>query len=329
MNKHNFISLLKKYLNNEATQSEERFVFDYYNLFRNEPEVLNLLNEEDRERLKNHILIEVWENIAKKEDSVRKLKSLPALAMRVAAAAAVVILISGIIFYYYRGSVTKPEATSFVNQLKENHILSLADGSTVILGPQSKIDYPTSFDGLPTREVYLEGQAFFDVHKDSAKPFIVHTGKVQTRVLGTAFNIKAFLQENDITVTVKRGKVQVADQDKTLGIITPDEQIVYSKSEQRSVQNEVNTEAFLNWKNEDLFFDNLTFTEAAVMLGDRFNVNIHIISQSIASKKFTTTIAGNQSLEVTLKSICEFNGAIYTYDKETSTIIIKEMKKTN
>src|SRR5690606_2859673 len=91
----------------------------------------------------------------------------------------------------------------------EHRLLHLPDGSTVIVGVGSKLNYPSSFDSLRTREVYLEGQAYFDIRHNPQKPFIIHTGKVATTVLGTSFNIKAWPEDQDITVTVTRGKVRV------------------------------------------------------------------------------------------------------------------------
>jgi len=328
MDKDDFMRLLRKYLDNGATEKEERFLFSYYNLFQNEPEVLDLLNDDRKEKLKNQIYSGIRQNIAKKEHAAPgRITSMPLLPLRIAAAAVAIMALT-LAFVYFTGDTNiKQEVVSFTNHLKENRIIRLADGSTVVLGPATKIDYPMSFDGLSTREVYLEGQAFFDIRRDSLRPFIVHTGQLQTRVLGTAFNIKAFSNESDITVTVKRGKVQVEEKGTTLGIITPEEQIIYNKNEEKSIRKTVNVDLCLNWKEHDLFFDNLTFGEAAELLEDRFKVKISFIDQSIQSKNFTTTFPGNQSLDVTLKSICEFNGAVYEYNSEKSIITIRDINK--
>jgi len=200
----------------------------------------------------------------------------------------------------------------------------LPDGSTVILSFGSKLDYPSSFEGLPRREVYLTGQAFFDVRKSTVRSFVVHTGKLTTTVLGTSFNIKAYPGDMDITITVKRGAVKVSDQHKTLGIIRPDQQIVYNKQKANSVQTEVTTDNYLDWKQQDLLFDNLTVEEAAKLLEERFNVKIVISDASIGARHFTTTFPRSESLEEALKSICEFNEAVFKYDKEKAIVTISD-----
>ena len=219
----------------------------------------------------------------------------------------------------YPNSITKKA----VVEHEKNRVIFLPDGSTVILTGGSKLNYPSTFDGLKTREVYLEGQAFFDIKHNKSRPFIVHTGNLETKVLGTAFNIKAFPNEDNITVTVMRGRVSVNDQNKILGIITPNQQITYAKSKVKSLIQTVRNESYLTWKQEDLLIDNLTISEAAKLVEDRYNVKIIITNPQIESLRFTTTFSKNETLEEILNSICEFNGLAYTYDKEKSIVNIK------
>src|SRR5688572_8298430 len=102
--------------------------------------------------------------------------------------------------------------------------LRLPDGSTVLLNEGSKLEYPITFSG-DTREVFLQGEGYFDIQHNPSKPFVVKTANVTTTVLGTAFNVKAFPSEKHITVTVTRGKVKVSKDEKVLGVITHDQQI--------------------------------------------------------------------------------------------------------
>lgn len=86
--------------------------------------------------------------------------------------------------------------------------ISLADGSTVILEPYSLLRYPNTF-GKKQRDVILKGEAFFDIKRDTAKPFLIYANETITKVLGTSFTIKAFEGDEDVEVTVKTGKVAV------------------------------------------------------------------------------------------------------------------------
>ena len=126
----------------------------------------------------------------------------------------------------------------------------------------------------------------------------------------------------DITVTIKRGKVKVSDQNKILGIITPNQQIIYNKKKVSSILKIVDSDSYLDWKEYDLLFDNLTITEAAELLEERYKVKITISDQSIGSQRFTATFPKNESFEQALKSICVFNGVVSKYNKEKATVII-------
>lgn len=327
MDKHYFIRLLRKYLKGEATEAEQRVVIDYYDLFRNEPDILDLLAPEDREKLKSLLRNRIWKSIEKHEQSQHKLRPMIHWQRGVAAAAVLALFVIPL-FFLNKGPVETQEVSSLVNnQQKENQFIQLDDGSKIMLSPGSKLDYPASFEGVKKREVYLEGQAFFDIRKDAARPFVVHTGKLETLVLGTAFNVNAFESDDNITVTVTRGRVQVSNGGKVLGIITPDEQLVYDKHKARVVQNAVDPNIYIHWKDEDVFFDNLPVTAAAKFLEEKFNVQISIIDETIGAKYFTATFTSKQTLDQALKSICEFNGAVYEYDKNKAAVVINAKKE--
>ncbi len=325
MNKYYFIKLLHKYLDGESTKEEQIFVEKYYNLFKNEPDVLNILSVEEKKTLKNNITNSIWSTIAKSEASDKKVRFINMRFVKLAAAAvAAIVFISGFYFLTKKSAAKQQNsiAANTVLQHKQNRVIFLADGSTVILSGESKLRYPSTFEGLKTREVYLEGQAFFDIKHINSKPFIVHTGNLETKVLGTVFNIKAFPNEDNITVTVKRGRVSVNDQNKILGIITPNEQITYAKSKIKSSIQTIKNESYLTWKQEDLLIDNLTISEAAKLLEDRYKVKIIVDNPDVESLRFTSTFSKNESLDEVLSSICLFNGLGYTYNKGKSIVTL-------
>lgn len=332
MDKPYFIELLRKYLDGDATKEEEQFLISYYNLFENEPDVVELLSAEKREGLKKEMIGAIWDTISKEEPQQKKIISITRRRVLVAAASVLLVLLTGSLFLVHTSAIRKqtgPIANAVAGEQmaaeqKENHLIVLPDGSTVTLSFGSKLDYPSSFEGLAKREVYLTGQAFFDIRHNATRSFVVHTGKLATTVLGTAFNIKAYPGEVDITITVKRGAVKVSDQHKTFGIIRPDQQIIYNKQQGNSVQKDVTADNYLDWKQQDLLFDNLTVEEASRLLEERFNVKISISDPSIRSRRFTTTFPRSESLEEALKSICEFNEAVFSYDKEKATVVISE-----
>ncbi|MCF2444922.1 FecR domain-containing protein [Dyadobacter sp. CY345] len=125
------------------------------------------------------------------------------------------------------------------NDTDRPKLVSLEDGSTVLLQPKSSISYPQTFKG-EKREVFLSGEAFFEVAKNPDQPFYVYANNLVTKVLGTSFIISAFENDKDVKVAVKTGKVSVfaltdenletQQADNKLGamVLTPNQQIVFS-----------------------------------------------------------------------------------------------------
>ncbi len=117
--------------------------------------------------------------------------------------------------YWYSGGLElfskKSSLLTVVTATGEHKNFQLSDGSIIWLGPESSLTYPVVFtDSL--REVKLEGEAFFEVSPDASKPFLVSSGKVKTRVLGTSFRVQTFEKQEDVEVTVVSGKVSVYDE---------------------------------------------------------------------------------------------------------------------
>src|SRR5690606_4748296 len=132
--------------------------------------------------------------------------------------------------------------------------LLLPDGSTVWLNSESQIQYADNFTGK-TREIFLSGEASFDVKRDESKPFIVHTGSLATQVLGTSFNIRAYIEQTDIEVTVSSGKVSVSDSTGVIGELIRDQQLSYQKSTGRFARQLVESHNTSLWKESELIFE--------------------------------------------------------------------------
>lgn len=340
MEKYYFIKLLQKYRQRSVTNKERQFLESYYNLFQMEPDVITSLSEEEKNEMKEQLSERVWDSISKKERGSGKIRRINTRFIRVAAAAIIIGIIGSLFFINNRSNKirsnvaiqpmndkTKADASATISlHQKENRVIFLPDGSTVFLSPGSRLNYPSSFDGMQKREVYLQGQAYFDIKHNATRPFIVHTGKVETTVLGTAFNIKAERGEKDITVTVTRGKVRVSDPHKTLGIITPQQQIKYDTERETATLGRVSNNSFLDWKNRDLFIDNLTLAEAAKLLEEQYQIKIIIKDSSIMEQRFTATFPKKEKLEEAVKSISEFNGLSYSIDRGKSIVTINNSK---
>ena len=132
------------------------------------------------------------------------------LWLRIFSAAGIAIFVLSVCFYFFKINNHKNTLSASLTELKtKNGLISkikLADGTWVTLNAVSTLSYPKYFIGK-TREVFLDGEAFFDVAKDHNHPFIVHTSKSDIRVLGTAFDIKSYTDE-PFEATLFRGSIQ-------------------------------------------------------------------------------------------------------------------------
>ena len=325
MDKKYFIELLNKYLKQEATEEECDFLLSHYNLFDQEPKILDSLTNEKRLELKSEIDYNIRNIISTENNLIKNNHSLSRkIWISIASAAAILFIVfAGNLYFTDQKHLNKSSVISRFSRVKENRLIQLPDGSTVIVSPGSKLNYPSSFDGLAKREVYLDGQAYFDVKHNPSKPFIIYTGKLKTVVLGTAFEINAWSDESDIRVTVSRGKVKVQDENnRVLKIISPNQQITYNTLNENIIQKDVNLSEYLAWKDHDLLLSDVTISEASALLEDRFQVKILIGDDHLKSKRFTTTVLKGEKIETILNSITEFNDAKFTYDIDKSEVVI-------
>ena len=129
----------------------------------------------------------------------------------------------------------------------------LPDGTSVRMGPGSRLTYPGTFDGS-TREVSLEGQAFFDVAKDRSKPFIVHAGRMEVEALGTAFELFSYDTERWEEATLLNGRIRVSLPSKDQGteevILSPDERFTFDKRNGSVVVKKVDADSYTAWRRD-------------------------------------------------------------------------------
>ena len=236
MNQYEFDNLLEKYLAGNCTAIEEKQVLDWYEKQVENPKLLDSSEKKVTEnRLWNSILATMQpRNLIFNRFAWQKL----------ALAASVLLILS----FGWLFSIKKVEKQGVIiqkespiegivvkNTTKNAQKISLEDGSMVLLSVGSSITYPEHF-GEKYRKVYLKGEAFFDVHKDPTKPFIVYAGNLTAQVLGTSFNIKSNEESSIIEVSVKTGRVSVFEngedspQNRKGIILTPNQKIIFNKS---------------------------------------------------------------------------------------------------
>jgi len=178
----------------------------------------------------------------------------------------------------------------------------LPDGSNVWLNAESTIKFKVPFD-QKNRNVSLSGEAYFDVQKNPSVPFIVSSGGVNVRVLGTKFNYRAFEGDNNIEIVLVEGKVGLnTDGEKRTNevIMKPGDRAVFDKtSNLTSVTNE-KIEKYIAWHDGKLVFDETLMPEVAIQIGRWFGVDVVIADPKINNYRITTTF-DNESLHQVLE----------------------------
>lgn len=197
----------------------------------------------------------------------------------------------------------KTEGVGRGQTAEKKKVIHLPDGSMVILNKYSTLDY-TGIGTTGVREVTLSGEAYFDIVHHAGQPFLVHTGKIVTRVLGTAFNVKAYYDEDSIEVTVDHGKVQVLKGRTSMGMLTDNQQIRYDKGTEDYISKKVNVRPVLAWKPQEISFDDIKMEEAARLIGQRFNVVVSFANPVVKDCRVTATFYMEDDLDEIMTVIC-------------------------
>jgi transmembrane sensor len=185
----------------------------------------------------------------------------------------------------------------------EHRYIELADGTKVWLNSASRLTYPKNFGTETTREVFLEGEAYFDVAENKDKPFIVNTAEIAIKVLGTAFNVKSYPTDEIVETTLVRGKITLESKQKSKSdspvILIPNEQAVFVKDSKKIIlENNVMSDNFTDWKNGWIVFDDRPFSYIKETLERWYNVTIKVEDESSLSCTFTAKFKDKSLQEV-------------------------------
>lgn len=203
--------------------------------------------------------------------------------------------------------------------------VTLPDGSLVSLNSNTHLIYPKQF-GNNTREVTIEGEAFFEVKPNPKKPFIIHAGTAQVKVLGTSFNVRAYPGAREMEVIVRSGKVQVlnskaaAKQNDEL-ILTPGDKGTLVHQSLALVKSTNENPNYIAWKTHDLVFRATSLDEVIDNLENVYKVNIQLQDPKLG-KQLLTAHFNDYSLDFILKVI-ETTFGLQTW-QEDGKYILKE-----
>lgn len=196
----------------------------------------------------------------------------------------------------------------------------LPDGTKVWLNAGSKLEYPVSFG--ETRNVTLEGEAFFDVAEDKEHPFIVQADGLRVKVLGTAFNVKSYPDDPAVTTTLLRGKVVIEEEqgrDDRKIELQPNQQAVFSHASEAVVLSNVNAVRYTSWKDGNLVFEDEQVSDVLKTLERWYGVTITVPEGTNLSCRLTARI-DKETLNETLELLRTITGMHYSVDGDEVVI---------
>lgn len=191
-----------------------------------------------------------------------------------------------------------------------NKLVVLPDSSRVWLNAESSLQYPESFEGMKHREVYLKGEGYFEVTKDAEHPFVVKTDALETQVLGTSFNVKAY-SGNDTQVTLLEGSVRVTDRNNNELQLRPGEHID-AQLHKTSVENSTD---YRSWIDGQFYFDNVELVEIMREFGRWYNVDIVFTHKEIMHERLHFQAERSDSLQDILELLNSMQRVKASFEK--------------
>ena len=241
-------------------------------------------------------------------------------------------------------SVTKQTNNAFVNEVVTKRgsksSIKLPDGTIVRLNTDSRLTY-LNFTAGKNREVTLIGEAYFDVAHDSSRPFIIHTGKINIKVLGTSFNVRNYPQDKELETSLIKGKIEVSLESRPEDIITlkPTEKLIIAKEQDElatatkvksSIDNKVvltsitylrhdSLVAETSWLNDKMVFVNQPLDKIAIELERKYAITVSFKDEKVKKYRYTGVFE-NLSLEKLFKLKKYYKNINYKIDDKNIVI---------
>ena len=306
-NKKYIDQLYKKYINDSITPKEFDILFDYWKKNADEKKLdsFKALLLEKKSKAKN------IKSKAKDRDkflddvmlTINKRKERPPLPLintkrkdrtwyKVAAVLALAILSSLSVYYLLYDTSPKTDFLVYQTESRQKSTVTLSDGTKVKLNANSKLKYPQTFNNSDVREVFLEGEAFFEVTPNVNLPFVIKSSEVTTTVLGTSFNIRAYPKDDEIEISVVTGKIAVSINDDSNSeqpgnrmLLTPNQVANYQPT-QGLTKETLDITELVAWKDGILIFNDKTIMETAKILEKWYDVKVIVENKEIGGCLF-------------------------------------------
>lgn len=297
--------LLQKYHQGLCSEDEARAITQWL-AATDDLDEYGALDDEDA------VATEIWQKLDLRETNESKPNRLAWLYPLLAVAAACLLLVASW-NYFRRPALPKDVAASTVRKKIEYRYLQTAvgerrrfllpDSTVVYLNAGSRLTYPAGFSDT-ARVAWLTGEGYFEVAKDSTRPFTIHTATTRTTVLGTAFNLRSYPGSSSVTLVVSEGKVRFAPKAASASplLLTADERGIYNHTDGRLAQDRVYAQGYFGWVHNRLRFDNQPLAEIAPLLERWYGVKVVIAVPELAARRCTGSFV-DPSLENLMNSL--------------------------
>jgi transmembrane sensor len=293
MEKRYLTHLIRKLLAGKASPQEKEQLDETWNQSVEDDSYLQSLSDTEREDLRKQMYNQVWQTIRQKEaakagsaDKKPRVISFTRHPYLAVAASLTLLMVVGAVFYLLKYQSRWQTVSTAFGARKE---IVLPDQSVVVLNGNSSIRYAKQWDGQQTREIWLEGEAYFSVqHTHNHQKFIVHTpDQLQVEVLGTKFNVSN--RRGDTRVVLQEGKVKVSDLSKNY-VMKPGEMVQYSIQRPDFVPVAVNPKPVVSWKDAVRLYRDESIESIMNGLQDSHGIRVEFRNNAIRKELFSGSV---------------------------------------
>ncbi len=358
-----------RFLNEELSESEKRIFYDWLN---NSPENQKLFLEiktswHISQLSNNNQTIDSGSELQlfkyRLNDRLKYRKTILLYRTLLGAAAAFLLVLGFSVFYYRLGAVNPQTTGSAFNEISTNASekskIVLADGSKIWINACSRLKYPSNLNSDQI-DIYLEGEAYFDLKKIKGRKITVHTSEIDVKVIGTAFNLRNYKDEDIIETTLIRGKVEIerkSGSKKGILELQPSQSASFIKNSNKNkeerdfaklyinhhentdqtreiaikqhsnmvVAKSINSELLVGWKEGKLSFRDESFESLAKKLEKWYGVTINIRGQELKEARFTGSFS-KETIEQALRALSYPVPFMFKIDKDSVRIELKNVQ---
>ncbi|MGN7818954.1 FecR family protein [Chitinophaga sp. 22536] len=302
--------LIDNYLNGKATPEETIWLNSWFEQLHMPGKDQDVNRRELGQRIFEAVQVQL-DMAAPQEETLTVRRSSRVVRWRIAASVISAALVAGGGWWYQSAVKTRKPLAKMLDlrtQGGQMTKITLTDSSVVWLNANSHLRYPEAF--ADDRTVYLQGEAYFDIHPDPGHPFIIESGGYRTKVLGTAFSIHAHAAPQIYKVTVASGKVAVfksADSSR-IAYLTADQELRINEDAGTQQVRTVHAQTKMSWKEGSLTFEKDFLSEVVISLQSRYGVTFAFKKTQLKNMEISGIFDHSQSLNDILKILSKVYG---------------------